>query len=210
MRTSESIKNIAKAMAQFQAEVKNPVNTAENPFYHSKYAPLNAVLNLVRPLLTKHGLSVLQSPSSDGEHISVTTLITHESGEWVESDPLTLKADKVSAQGAGSAVTYARRYAISAMLGISNEDDDDGNYASGTNGSEAENKKGQATEGNSGTKKNQKNSLDGAIICEGCDQIIEDDKTHTAKQIETLSRKLHGKVLCKPCQNKEAKEKKGA
>ncbi len=132
MRTSESIKNISKAMAQFQAEVKNPANTANNPFFKSKYAPLNDVLNLVRPILTKHGLSVLQSPSGDGEHIAVTTLITHESGEWIESDPLTLKADKATAQGAGSAVTYARRYALSAMLGISSEDDDDGNYASGT------------------------------------------------------------------------------
>ena len=132
MRTSESIKNISKAMAQFQAEVKNPANTANNPFFKSKYAPLNDVLNLVRPILTKHGLSVLQSPSGDGEHITVTTLITHESGEWIESDPLTLKADKATAQGAGSAVTYARRYALSAMLGISSEDDDDGNYASDT------------------------------------------------------------------------------
>lgn len=132
MQTSESIKNIAKAMAQFQSEVKNPSNTANNPFFNSKYAPLSDVLNLVRPILTKHGLSVLQSPSGDGEFVTVTTLITHESGEWIESDPLTLKADKATAQGAGSAITYARRYALSAMLGISSEDDDDGNYASGT------------------------------------------------------------------------------
>ena len=132
MQTSESIKNIAKAMAQFQSEVKNPANTANNPFFNSKYAPLNDVLNLVRPILTKHGLSVLQSPSGDGEHIAVTTLIIHESGEWIESDPLTLRADKATAQGAGSAITYARRYALSAMLGISSEDDDDGNYASST------------------------------------------------------------------------------
>ena len=132
MQTSESIKNIAKAMAQFQSEVKNPSNTANNPFFNSKYAPLSDVLNLVRPILTKHGLSVLQSPSGDGEYITVTTLIAHESGEWIESDPLTLKADKATAQGAGSAITYARRYALSAMLGISSEDDDDGNYASGT------------------------------------------------------------------------------
>lgn len=130
MQKSESIKNIAKALAQFQADVKNPANTEMNPFFSSKYAPLNDILNLVRPLLSKHGLSVLQSPSGDGQNITVTTLITHESGEWIESDPLTLKADKATAQGAGSAITYARRYALSAMLGISSEDDDDGNGAS--------------------------------------------------------------------------------
>lgn len=162
MRTSESIKNIALAMAKFQAEVKNPANTADNPFYHSKYAPLNDVLNLVRPLLTKQGLSVLQSPSGDGERISVTTLILHESGEWIESDSLTLKADKATAQGAGSAITYARRYALSAMLGISSEDDDDGNYASGTNSSKGKNngKKDQETEQNTTSNQNIKMATD--------------------------------------------------
>lgn len=130
MRTSDSIKSIAKAISAFQAEVKNPANTEENPFFKSKYAPLNDILNLVRPLLSKHGLSIIQSPAGDGQNIAITTLITHESGEWIESDPLTLKADKATAQGAGSAITYARRYALSAMLGISSEDDDDGNNAS--------------------------------------------------------------------------------
>ena len=105
MRRSESIKNIAKALAQFQAEVKNPANTETNPYFKSKYAPLNNILNLVRPLLSKHGLSILQSPSGDGQNVTVTTLITHESGEWIESEPLTLKAEKATAQGAGSAIT---------------------------------------------------------------------------------------------------------
>lgn len=143
MQKSESIKNIAKALAAFQADVKNPANTETNPFFKSKYAPLNDILNLVRPLLSKHGLSVLQSPSGDGQNVTVTTLITHESGEWIESDPLTLKADKATAQGAGSAITYARRYALSAMLGISSEDDDDGNIASQT-----EEKNGKKQAGN--------------------------------------------------------------
>ena len=134
MQRSESIKNIAKALAQFQAEVRNPANTESNPFYRSKYAPLSDILNLTRPILSRHGLSVLQSPSGDGQNVTVTTLITHESGEWIESEPLTLKADKATAQGAGSAITYARRYALSAMLGISSEDDDDGNFASGNKG----------------------------------------------------------------------------
>ena len=148
MQRSESIKNIAKALAQFQAEVRNPANTESNPFYKSKYAPLSDILNLARPILSKHGLSVLQSPSGDGQNVTVTTLITHESGEWIESEPLTLKADKATAQGAGSAITYARRYALSAMLGISSEDDDDGNLASGNKN------------GNDDTDNNTKNGTD--------------------------------------------------
>lgn len=130
MKASESIKNLAAALVKFQAEVKNPANTASNPFFKSKYAPLNDVLNLVRPLLAKHGLGVIQAPSGDGKDITLTTLLLHESGEWIELDPLTLQADKPTAQGAGSAITYARRYALSAALGISSEDDDDGNIAS--------------------------------------------------------------------------------
>lgn len=131
MNKSESIKEIATALSKFQSEVDNPKNTADNPFFKSKYAPLNDILNLVRPILTKHGLSVLQSPSGDGEKIIITTMLMHSSGEWIELDPLILKADKITAQGAGSAITYGRRYAVSALLGISSEDDDDGNGASG-------------------------------------------------------------------------------
>ncbi|WP_130807670.1 ERF family protein [Senegalia massiliensis] len=129
MNKSESIKNLAIALSKFQAEITNPANTATNPFFKSKYAPLNDVLNNVRPILSKHGLSVVQAPAGDGENIVVTTLLIHESGEWIESEPLVLKADKPTAQGAGSAITYARRYALSAILGISSEDDDDGNNA---------------------------------------------------------------------------------
>jgi hypothetical protein len=130
MNKSETISNIAKAMAIFQAEVKNPANTADNPFFKSKYAPLPDILNDVRPLLTKNGLSIIQSPSGDGSNIIITTMIMHASGEWIELDPLVLKADKTTAQGAGSAITYGRRYALSSLCGISSEDDDDGNHAS--------------------------------------------------------------------------------
>lgn len=131
MNKSESIANIAQALSLFQGEVANPKNTANNPFFKSKYCPLNEVINTTRPILAKHGLSVLQSPSGDGEHIVVTTLLMHSSGEWIEGEPLVLKADKVTAQGAGSAISYGRRYALSAILGISSDEDDDGNHANG-------------------------------------------------------------------------------
>ncbi|HHV27942.1 MAG TPA: ERF family protein [Tissierellia bacterium] len=131
MNKSDSIKNLAAALAKFQGEVKNPANTADNPFFKSKYAPLQDVLNIVRPLLSRHGLSIIQIPQGDGANVSVSTLLLHESGEWIELEPLVLKADKPTAQGAGSAITYARRYSLSAVLGISSEDDDDGNHATG-------------------------------------------------------------------------------
>lgn len=132
MNKSDSIKNIAVALAKFQAEVKNPKNTADNPFYNSKYAPLQDVLNAVRPLLSKHGLSIIQNPAGDGERISIHTMLVHESGEWIEFEPLVLKVEKITPQGAGSAITYGRRYALSAVLGISSEDDDDANSLENT------------------------------------------------------------------------------
>jgi hypothetical protein len=128
---SESIKNISVALIKFQAEVQNPKNTADNPFYKSKYAPLNEILNDVRPLLSKHGLGVIQSPSGDGEKITINTMLVHESGEWIEFDPLTLKAEKITPQGAGVAITYGRRYSFSSVTGIASEPDDDGNSLEG-------------------------------------------------------------------------------
>lgn len=129
MNRSDTIIELSKSLAKFQGEVANPKNTATNPFFKSKYAPLDEVLNVVRPVLSKHGLSIIQAPSSEGEHVSITTTLLHESGEWIEFAPLSLKTDKNTAQGAGSAITYARRYAVSAILGIASEEDDDGNIA---------------------------------------------------------------------------------
>jgi len=141
MQRSDSIKEIATALAKFQAEVKNPANSADNPFFKSKYAPLNEILNIVRPILAKNGLSVLQMPGGDSQETSITTLLMHESGEWIESEPLTMKAVKNDPQGAGSVITYARRYSLSAILGISSEDDDDANHASGNNSGDSSSKK---------------------------------------------------------------------
>lgn len=135
MNKSESIKELAISLSKFQSEISNPKNSASNPFFKSKYSPLSEVLNVVRPILSKYGLSIIQSPSSDTttDYIIITTLLLHESGEWIEAEPLFLKMDKPTAQGAGSCITYGRRYAISAILGISSEDDDDGNMASKVN-----------------------------------------------------------------------------
>lgn len=140
MDKSESISSLAAALAKFGAEVENPKNTSVNPQFRSKYAPLDVVINTVRPIMAKHGLSYLQSTGSEGENIIIKTMILHESGEWIETDPLILPGYQIkgggakewNAQGAGSAITYGRRYSLTAALGISSEDDDDGNAQSVT------------------------------------------------------------------------------
>ena len=112
-----------------QEEIQNPKNSAVNPFFHSKYTPLNDILNMVRPLLVKHKLIMYQDVGGNDNSISVTTIIVHsETSEKIESQPLNLKVPQ-DPQKAGSAITYARRYQLTAMLGIFSEDDDDGNVA---------------------------------------------------------------------------------
>jgi hypothetical protein len=128
MNKSESIVKLAEALAKFQAEVKNPANTATNPYYKSKYAPLGDVLNTVRPVLGKYGLSFVQNQVTDENgKLGVTTMLMHSSGEYVETDPIFSTPEKNTPQGLGSVSTYLRRYQLSSVLGIASEDDDDGN-----------------------------------------------------------------------------------
>jgi hypothetical protein len=141
IKMSESIANLAEAYAKFQQEVVNPSNTAKNPQFKSNYAPLDEVINTSKPVLAKYGLSVLQSTGSEGEAIKIVSILMHKSGEYIQSDELVLPAyqtkgggvKEFNAQGAGSAITYGRRYSLSAILGLASEDDDDGNHASGQN-----------------------------------------------------------------------------
>lgn len=126
MKKSDSIENLAKALAKFQKDAKDPRKAENNPFYKSKYVSLDSLLSTVRPQLAENGLSFIQIPSSTNEVVAITTLLMHESGEWIESDPFYMKVEKQTPQGAGSAVTYGRRYSLSAILGVAWETDDDG------------------------------------------------------------------------------------
>lgn len=129
MKTSESIKQIAGALCKVQAELKDPARDTKGGF--GKYVPLDGLLKEVRPLLTKHGLSVMQIPTSpDGTTISMITVLMHTSSEYIEFDALTLRLGRGTPQDAGSAITYARRYALSAILGVAWDNDDDGAKAS--------------------------------------------------------------------------------
>jgi hypothetical protein len=129
MNSSPEIKDLAAAMAKFQAELKPAIKGNTNPYFKSRYADLQACWDCCRDALVKNGLSVVQgSRESNGEIVTVDTRLMHASGQWIESS-LTMKPAKADPQGVGSAVTYARRYALSAILGIVADEDDDGNAA---------------------------------------------------------------------------------
>lgn len=129
MKKSDSISELAKAFAKTQQELKQPLKNAENPFFNSTYVPLENVAQSITDVATKNGLSYSQEPTVIDGVVSVTTLVMHSSGEWIEYEPLRLKPNKNNIQGCGSAITYAKRYALSAIFGITSDKDDDGNGA---------------------------------------------------------------------------------
>ena len=123
MNKSESIKELATALAAAQAEIENASKNASNPHFRSRYADLAEVLNTARPVLAKHGLSVAQFPSLEDGIVSLETIMMHASGEWI-SGIASAPIAKLDAQGVGSATTYLRRYSLAAMVGIAQEDED--------------------------------------------------------------------------------------
>lgn len=129
MEKSESIKNLAVALCKFNSEVSKISKDAKNPFFKNNYATLDNIVDEIRPILTKNGLSILQIPGGDGTNVIMKTLLIHESGEWLESDQLIMKPVKNDPQAVGSAITYARRYSLGAFLSLNTGEDDDGNLA---------------------------------------------------------------------------------
>ena len=123
LEMSESIAQISDALAKAQAALSNPKKTSKNPFRKSKYANLAACMDAARVPLTENKLAVVQLPFFEGGAVGVRTLLSHASGDWISST-LKLKPTKTDPQGVGSAITYARRYAFCAMVGLAQEDDD--------------------------------------------------------------------------------------
>jgi hypothetical protein len=123
------MENLAKALSAAQGEFSTVPQTGLNPFHKSKYSTIEDYVNSAKPVLAKHGLSISQSPNLvDGQFV-LTTILMHESGEHIASNQPIFSA-KQDAQSMGSAITYARRYAYGAVLGMASGDyDDDGNAA---------------------------------------------------------------------------------
>lgn len=144
MERSETINELAAALSKAQAKMDFASRDSANPFFHSKYADLASVWGACRGPLTENGLSIVQSPSSDGPIVTVETLLLHTSGQWI-SCSLSASAAKPDAQSIGSAITYLRRYTLQSLVGVA-PDDDDGNAASGNITSPAKQKKPERTE----------------------------------------------------------------
>lgn len=128
MEKSPSIKGIATALILFHTKVEIIKKDANNPFFKSKYASLSNILENIQIPLAESGLSFTQVPTGEG---GLTTILMHaESGEFIMGEYI-MKPVKTDPQSTGSAITYQRRYALCAVLGLNIEEDDDGNAGTG-------------------------------------------------------------------------------
>ena len=126
MMQSESIAELATALALAQSQIEGAAKDSANPFFNSKYADLESVWGACRKALNDNGLSVAQfgAIASQPSHVAVVTQLCHKSGQWVRG-VLELPLKKADdPQAAGSAITYARRYSLAAMVGVVQTDDD--------------------------------------------------------------------------------------
>ena len=125
---SQEIKNISKALVGAQADVGVALKNQANAHFKSQYADLPAVLEVATPALARHGLALVQCPvEGDGTAMTLTSLLIHESGEWMLLPPASMPLQAQTAHGYGSAISYLRRYTTQACLKISvglSEDDD--------------------------------------------------------------------------------------
>jgi hypothetical protein len=126
---SPTISKIALALSKAQSKMTAAKRTATNPFFNSNYADLSSVWDAVRAPLAEHELAVVQMPVEDAQGTAIVTTLAHSSGEWFRGK-LFITPKARDAQSVGSAITYARRYALSAITGIAPDDDDDGHKAS--------------------------------------------------------------------------------
>ena len=145
---SEQIGELAKALAVVQGQLEPAPKNAQNPFLKNRYADLASVIGALKDVLPKCGLAYAQMivPSEPGT-VSVDTILMHSSGQWLKGRctlPCHITTNKDgkpslnAAQAAGSAITYARRYGLSAIVGLVADDDDDGNAAAPTKKQERE------------------------------------------------------------------------
>jgi len=129
---SHHIGALSAALAKAQAEITGAVKDSANPYFKSKYADLESVWSACRKPLTSNGLSVIQTTQPTKHGLMLVTTLAHSSGEWIRGW-MPILAKDATAQSQGSGLSYARRYALAAIVGVY-QTDDDGEAAQGRSG----------------------------------------------------------------------------
>lgn len=126
---SESLNELAPALAKAQAAMKAADMDGENPHFRSRYATLASITAAVKKPLADHGLCVVQGVGAGEGTAKVSTMILHASGQWIASELALPVGERATPQAIGSAISYGRRYGLAGLLGVVADDDDDGNVA---------------------------------------------------------------------------------
>lgn len=132
MAQSKLINELAAALSKAQGEMQAAIKDKVNPFFKSYYADLGSIWDAARPVLSKYGLCIMQTTelAADRNQVIMVTTLAHTSGQWMKSY-LPLNPSKNDNQGMGAAITYLRRYSLSAIVGVVCDEDDDGETAAG-------------------------------------------------------------------------------
>lgn len=128
MMQSEQIDQLVTALAKAQGDILPAAKDSQNPFFKNKYAGLPSIWAACREPLTRNGLAVIQTTEEKDGKLQLVTILAHSSGQWIKSHMPVISA-KPDAQSMGSAMTYAKRYSLSAIVGVVADDDDDGERA---------------------------------------------------------------------------------
>lgn len=123
MNKSESINELAAALSKAQGELEGAKKDSLNPFFKQSYADLESVWEACRSQLSKNNIAITQIPENQENQVVVETIMTHSSGQWI-SGKLCMTPEKQTPQAIGVCISYARRYALAAFVGIYQKDDD--------------------------------------------------------------------------------------
>ena len=178
MKKSEHIGALTKALAAAQAKIKPAIRDSRNPFFKSNYADLASVFDACRLALAEQGVVVIQGASAEGARVTVTTMLSHESGDWVE-EALSAHAKDDGPQGVGSTVTYLRRYSLAALAGVATEDDD------------AERGEGRRTDGPRKGVEGVKAALKGSAAGTVLEAAVEPQESPLAAEVDEMA-KVYG------------------
>jgi hypothetical protein len=206
-KLKNSKNNIYTALAKAQGEFETATKNQKNPFFNSKYLTLGGVIEIIRKPFAKNGLSFLQFPTVRKEGNSTTviikTIIAHESGETIENElslPVIIGGRISDAQAIGSAITYARRYSLQSLVGISaDEEDDDGNSAC-ANTIETKPQVKQPPK-----QEKPQDKQESKQHCCKCGQVIENRPLGTTTYFDYSLKELGG-YYCKDCGQARKKE----
>ena len=183
MITSPTISKIAPALLLAQKEIGGAKKGATNPFFKMKYSDLGSVMEACKDAFNNHGITVLQPVTTTDGVTVVSTLLLHESGEYISSSMKVSCKNPDNPQEMGSAITYAKRYSLQAIAFIPSEDDD-GEMATKPSRPATEPVKAAPTPSTPDEK------------CTGCSKL-------TPEKVASFSKSKFGKVLCFDCQKKQ-------